>query len=78
MQTRPAPGCTGPSEPCLRTSEVPAGRTLSMVEYDEWMDATWGKETQAVQAQYPLSRFFGNTNAAYIQASGDCDVVCSQ
>eukprot|EP01043_Picozoa_sp_COSAG02_P032460 COSAG02_NODE_2170_length_9599_cov_5.637789_6_plen_279_part_00 len=68
----------GNSMDALGAYELPAGRTLSMLEYHEWMDETWGNETQAVQAQYPLSRFFGNTNAAYIQASGDCDVVCSQ
>ena len=66
----------------LGAYELPEDHTLTILEYRGWMDATWGaygsNVTQAVEAQYPLSRFFGNTNAAFIQASGDCSVVCSQ
>ena len=67
----------GNSMDALGAYILPAGQTLSQAEYAGWM-ASWGENIKAVQAQYPLSRFWGNTNAAVIQPQGDCDVVCSQ
>ena len=67
----------GNSMDALGAYMLPAGQTLSQAEYAGWM-ASWGENIKAVEAQYPLSRFWGNTNAAVIQPQGDCDVVCSQ
>jgi hypothetical protein len=63
----------GNSMDALGAYELPADQTLSMADYKQWMSGTWGNNTEVVEGQYPVAgRFFGNTNAAYIQASGDC------
>ena len=69
----------GNSMDALGAYELPADQTLSMADYKQWMSGTWGNNTEAVEGQYPVAgRFFGNTNAAYIQASGDCGKPATQ
>ena len=46
--------------------------------YFQKLVAAWGALSPAVAARYPLSRFEGSTQAAFVQADGDAYVTCPQ
>jgi len=55
---------------------APDKNQTSPADYEKAMKAAWGEKAAAVLEQYPLSRFNGSVQRAFLQADADAMVVC--
>jgi len=51
---------------------------LGDAAYETALKGAWGAAARAVRAHYPLSRFGGSAQAAFVQADADAYVLCPQ
>jgi para-nitrobenzyl esterase len=54
----------------------PDPKQTSEADYEKAMRFVWGGRADAVLAQYPLGRFGGSAQAAFVQADADAFVIC--
>lgn len=55
---------------------APDKKQTSASDYETAMRAAWGDKASAVLEQYPLSRFNGSVQRAFLQADADAMVIC--
>lgn len=57
---------------------APDPAQLGDAAYETALKGAWGAAARAVRAHYPLSRFGGSAQAAFVQADADAYVLCPQ
>lgn len=55
---------------------APDQKQTSPVDYEAAMRAAWGDRADAVLRRYPLARFAGSPQRAFLQADADAMVIC--